>query len=186
MPMPAKRGQDDFFFARCFAGHCLADGRGQRMGGLGCRHNALGFGKFKGAVEAFGVRNRDRLYEPPFVDVRDQWRHSVVSESASVYGFRNERRAEGVHFHQRCEACCVSKVIAVFALGECWARRRFNTTNDGIHFARHLLAQKWKGETTKVGAATSAPNQNIGRLADFSKLQKCFFADDRLVEQYMV
>ena len=150
MPVSAQRGHDDFFFSRFLAGHGLANCSGNGVSGFGCGHDAFGASKFQRAVEAFGLRNGDRLDQAQLVNVRDQRCHTVITQAASVDRFRDKRGAERVHFHQWSETCRVSKVIAILALGQGGAGRGLYAADHRVHFARQLFAEEREGQPTKV------------------------------------
>ena len=79
----------------------LADRRGDRVAGLGCRHDPLGAREPHRGVEALHLRHRLGLEQPQLVGVRQQRRHPVVAQATGVDGVGDEVVPERVHLHQR-------------------------------------------------------------------------------------
>ena len=89
-------------------------------------------------LEDLGLRVGARLDEPELVEVADHRRHPVVAQPARVERRRNERRAEGVHLHERREVAGVAEVEGVQALREARACGRLDRDDAD----RGLLAQR--------------------------------------------
>ena len=186
MSVTAQGREDYGLFPGLLRLQCFADREGDGVGGLRRGNDAFGSRELHRGGEAFRLRDRLRVHQPLFIQVRDERGHAVVAQPAGVNGVRDEVVPEGVHFHQRCHAGGVAEVVRVDTPGQGRARGGLGGENARAHLAVELFLDEREGQAGEVGPAAGAPDDQGRGVSRHLELHQCFLPDDRLVQQHVV
>ena len=103
-----------------------------------------------------------------------------------MVGGRDETASQCVHFCQRTDHTSITEVIHVPASCEARTGCRFYGNEMIVSFSAELLAHEWRNQTSQIGTAAGAADNDIGIFPDFFHGNFGFQADDRLVQQHLV
>src|SRR5207302_170796 len=132
-------------------------------------------------LERGQLRYGDRLDHFLVVKLADERRHAVIAEAARVERRRDERVAERVHLHQRCQTDSVAEVIGVDAFRQTRARGWLDGDDaELLLLARELVAREGEAEPREVGAAAGAGDDDIGFVVGLLELLLRLESDDAL------
>ena len=98
----------------------------------------------------------------------------------------NESAAEGIHFCKWTDHTCISEVVSILTTSERRTRSWFCTDNLVVSLATEHLTDEWRSETTEVGTATGATDQDV--WLDVILLHGCLSlqTDDGLMQENLV
>lgn len=94
--------------------------------------------------------------------------------------------SEGIHFLERADAAGIAVVVCVTSASEGWAACGFDGDEAVGVFAAELLSHKGSDEATEVGAASCAPDDDIGLDAEFLEGGLGFETDNGLMEEDVI
>ncbi len=113
-------------------------------------------------------------------------RHPVVTQAARVERWRNERRAEGVHLHERGEVPGVAEVERVRALREARARSRLDRDHADLGLLAQRASDEREREPREVRAAAGAADEDVGVVLGLVHLHLRLVPDHGLVHEDVV
>ena len=189
MAVAGQVDQQRLRLAAGLAAQRFVDSGTDTVTGLGRGDDALGAGKHDTGFEGGHLRYRDRLDHFLVVQLRDQRRHAVVAQAASVNSRRHEIVAQGVHLHQRRIARGIAKVVGINALGQTRTRGRLHrhaTQVLGALVTGSLVGEEGEADAGEIAAATAGRKDHVRVVAHLLELLLGFLADDGLVQQHMV
>ena len=150
------------------------------------RHDALGAREGHAGCEALGLVVGTRLDQPELLQVRDQRRHAVITQTAGVEARRREGRSERVHLGERRHVRGVAEVVGVLAARERRAGRRLDRDDARTAPAAQRVADERKRDAREVRAAAGTADHHVGPGAGHLHLLHRLQADDGLVQQHVV
>mmetsp|Transcript_2364 Transcript_2364/g.4445 ORF Transcript_2364/g.4445 Transcript_2364/m.4445 type:complete len:261 (-) Transcript_2364:709-1491(-) len=171
----------------CFCGYSLLHGTCNGMCGLWCWKDSLclkeAVARIKSGLLLYGCR----FQLTQMLQVGDQRCHRMVPKPSGMHSWRHEGAAQCIDLHQRCHLTSVTKVIRIDTLGQRWARCRLHSHKTCLFWGltAKLLTKEREGNSSEVGAATSATDNDVRIFTYKLHLIDGLEANDCLMHEHM-
>ena len=156
-----------------------------RMAGLGCRYDTFAAREQDAGFESLQLRHSDCVDQAFLVQLADQRRIAVVTQTAGMDSRWHEIVSQGEHLHQRRQASSVSIIVGIHTLGQGRAGSRFDRDQLDI-LASRLVREERECDTTEVGTAAAGSENHVRIIVHQRKLLAGLFTDDGLVQQNVI
>ena len=156
------------------------------MAGLRGREDALYPGEVGGSLKDLGLLHAGGLNEAVVVELADHRAHAVVPQAAGMVGRGDEAGAQGIHLGQGADHAGVTEVIGKLAPGKAGAGGRLHGDDPVVGLAPEHLAHEGGDQTTHVGPAAGAADDDVRLDAILVHGGLGLQPDDALVEENLV
>ena len=180
--MTGEVEEDNLFFACLDALLCLANGSCNGMARFRSRDDAFCLGKQATGFEGFQLVDVHRFHQSVLQELRNDDTGTVEAQTSGMDIGRSKLVSQGVHREQRSVTGFVGKVIMEFTTGELRARSRFGCDEACLAAFLDGVAHEREADTTEVGTATEATDNDVRIFASHLHLLFGFEADNRLVK----